>query len=158
MNIAEILYECPRDTKLYSSTFGELSLLYVLPSSLYPIYCKVIGSGSIVSFAEDGKRNITDAEPTLFPSKEQRDWSEFGVSDQATDQKQETELKPFDKVLVRDFDDRKWVCDFFEGIPTSSEYEYSCVLRGLVHQCIPYEGNENLLGTTNKPEVNNETN
>lgn len=158
MNIAEILYECPRDTKLYSSTFGELSLLYVLPSSLYPIYCKVIGSGSIVSFAEDGKRNITDAEPTLFPSKEQRDWSEFGVSDQATDQKQETELKPFDKVLVRDFDDRKWVCDFFEGIPTSSEYEYSCVLRGLVHQCIPYEGNEHLLGTKNKPEVNNETN
>lgn len=162
MNIAEILYECPRDTKLYSSLFGELSLLYVQPCSLYPIYCKVIRSGSTVSFTEDGKCNITDAEPTLFPSKEQRDWSEFGVSDQATDQatdqKQETELKPFDKVLVRDFDDRKWVCDFFEGIPTSSEYEYSCVLRGLVHQCIPYEGNENLLGTTNKPEVNNETN
>ncbi len=166
MNIAEILKDYPRGTSLYSSTFGELRLWYVLSCSLYPIYCKVISSGSIVSFAEDGKRNITDAEPTLFPSKEQRDWSEFGVSDRATDQatdqvtdqKQETELKPFDKVLVRDFDDRKWVCDFFEGIPTSSEYEYSCVLRGLVHQCIPYEGNEHLLGTTKKPEVNNETN
>lgn len=162
MNIAEILKDCPCGTKLYSSIFGELSLLCVLSCSLYPINCKVIRSGSIVSFTEDGKLHTADAEPTLFPSKDQRDWSKFGVSDQATDQatdqKQETELKPFDKVLVRDFDDRKWVCDFFEGIPTSSEYEYSCVLRGLVHQCIPYEGNENLLGTTNKPEVNNETN
>lgn len=82
MNIAEILYECPRDTKLYSSIFGELSLLYVLPSSLYPIYCKVIRSGNIVSFTEDGKLHTTDAEPTLFPSKEQRDWSKFGVTDQ----------------------------------------------------------------------------
>ena len=112
MNIAEILYECPRDTKLYSSIFGELSLLYVLPCSLYPIYCKVIRGGSIVSFAEDGKRNITDAEPTLFPSKEQRDWSKFGV----TDQKQKPKLKPFDKVLVRDVDDDEWVCDFFSHI------------------------------------------
>lgn len=144
MNIAEILKDYPRGTSLYSSTFGELRLWYVLSCSLYPIYCKVISSGSIVSFAEDGKRNITDAEPTLFPSKEQRDWSKFG----ATVRKQKTELKPFDKVLVRDFDDRKWVCDFFEGIPTSSAYEYSCVLRGLVHQCIPYnDDTKHLLGT-----------
>lgn len=150
MNIAEILKGCVVGTNLYNSMYGELSLLYVLSCSLYPIYCKVIRSGNTVSFTKDGKLHTTDAEPTLFPSKEQRDWSKFGVSDQATDQKQETELKPFDKVLVRDFDDRKWMCDFFEGIPTSSEYDYSCVLRGLVHQCIPYEGNEHLLGTKSK--------
>lgn len=155
MNIAKILEKCPSGTKLYSSIFGELSLLYVLPCSHYPIYCKVIGSGNIVSFAEDGKRNITDAEPTLFPSCDNRDWGKFNIPDQ---NKAERQLKPFDEVLVRDNDDSKWVCDFFEGIPTSSAYEYSCVLRGLVHQCIPYEGNEHLLGTINRPEVNNETN
>nr|DAR11348.1 MAG TPA: hypothetical protein [Caudoviricetes sp.] len=144
MNIAEILYECPRDTKLYSSIFGELSLLYVLPCSLYPIYCKVIRGGSIVSFAEDGKRNITDAEPTLFPSKEQRDWSKFGV----TDQKQKPKLKPFDKVLVRDVDDDEWVCDFFSHI---DERDLFYCAGTWFKQCIPYEGNEHLLGTTNKP-------
>lgn len=156
MNIAEILYECPSDTKLYSSTFGELSLLYVLPCSLYPIYCKVIRSGSTVSFTEDGKRNITDAEPTLFPSKEQRDWSEFGV----TDQKQKHELKPFDKVLVRDGDLDVWNCNIFNRIYEDGEYQciYQCIDYEYWKQCIPYVGNEHLLGTTNKPEVNNETN
>lgn len=144
MNIAEILYECPSDTKLYSSIFGELSLLYVLPCSLYPIYCKVIRSGSTVSFTEDGKRNITDAEPTLFPSKDQRDWSKFGVSDQES----KHQFKPFDKVLVRDGDDDEWACNFFSHIEEGNLYY--CVGTWF-KQCIPYEGNEHLLGTTNKP-------
>lgn len=149
MNIAEKLYECPSDTKLYSSIFGELSLLYVLPCSPYPIYCKVIRSGSTVSFTEDGKRNITDAEPTLFPSKEQRDWSEFGVSDQATDQESKHQFKPFDKVLVRDIDEDEWECSLFSHI--DEEDYYVCVGSWWL-QCIPYEGNEHLLGTKNKQQ------
>lgn len=155
MNIAEILYECPSDTKLYSSIFGELSLLYVLPCSPYPIYCKVIRSGSTVSFTEDGKRNITDAEPTLFPSKDQRDWSKFGVSDQVTDQESKHQFKPFDKVLVRDRDEQEWECNLFSHI--DEEGLYYCV-SSWWFQCIPYEGNEHLLGTKSKPEVNNEAN
>lgn len=155
MNIAEILKDCPCETKLYSSIFGELSLLYVLSCSLYPIYCKVIRSGSTVSFTEDGKRNITDAEPTLFPSKTQRDWSKFGVTDQTTDQttdqKQETELKPFDKVLVRDSDDCNWVCDIFSHLEEKEGGIFACIGTWW-RQCIPYEGNEHLLGTTNKQQ------
>lgn len=155
MNIAEILYECPSDTKLYSSIFGELSLLYVLPCSPYPIYCKVIRSGSTVSFTEDGKRNITDAEPTLFPSKDQRDWSKFGVSEQDTNTRPKPQFKPFEKVLVRDGDQNEWQCNFFSGM--DKENFYLCV-SARWEQCIPYEGNEHLLGTTIKPQVNNETN
>lgn len=146
MNIAEILYECPSDTKLYSSIFGELSLLYVLPCSPYPIYCKVIRSGSTVSFTEDGKRNITDAEPTLFPSKEQRDWSKFGVSDQES----KHQFKPFDKVLVRDSDHSKWECDIFSHFG-DEEGIFVCI-SDWWRQCIPYEGNEHLLGTTIKQQ------
>lgn len=149
MNIAEILKDYPRGTSLYSSTFGELRLWYVLSCSLYPIYCKVISSGSIVSFAEDGKRNITDAEPTLFPSKEQRDWSEFGVSDQVTDQESKHQFKPFDKVLVRDIDENEWECSLFSHI--DEEGYYVCVGSWWM-QCIPYEGNEHLLGTKNKQQ------
>lgn len=147
MNIAKILKNCPKGTKLYSPIFGELSLLYVLSCSLYPIYCKVIRSGSTVSFTEYGKRNITDAEPTLFPSKDQRDWSKFGANDQATDQKQKTEFKPFEKVLVRNCDIEKWKCNMFSHI----DGYYVC-FSSYWHQCIPYEGNEHLIGTTNKPE------
>lgn len=107
MNVAEILYECPSGTNLYSSIFGELSLLYVQPCSLNPIFCKVIRSGSTVSFTEDGKCSMTDAEHTLFPSKIQRDWSKFVVPDKV--------FKPFDKVLVRDSDEGLWKCDFFQS-------------------------------------------
>lgn len=156
MNIAEILRKCPKGTKLYSPVFGEVELMKVDYDEDYPITC-ITKNGVYDFFTSNGMLfcDYSDTECMLFPAKEQRDWSKFDIPDQ---NKAERQLKPFDEVLVRDFDDRKWVCDFFEGIPTSSEYEYSCVLRGLVHQCIPYEGNEHLLGTTNKPQVNNGTN
>lgn len=60
-------------------------------------------------------------------------------------------FKPFDKVLVRKDNLDFWTCSFFSHI--SSEYDaypYHCV-NGAVHaQCIPYEGNEHLLGTRKK--------
>lgn len=144
MNIAEILRKCPSGTRLYSPIYGELSLVNAVPGHIYPICCRT-RRGNAVDFTEDGLLNTTDAEPTLFPSKEQRDWSKFGVSDQ----KQEPELKPFDKVLVRDGDDDEWVCDFFSHIDERDLYY--CVGTWF-KQCIPYEGNEHLLGTKNKQQ------
>lgn len=145
MNIAEILKDCPKGTKLYSPIYGELSLLSVQLAFNYSICCRVVRSGNIVDFTKKGKMNPTDAEPTLFPSKDQRDWSKFGV----TDQESKHQFKPFDKVLVRDGDDNEWVCDFFSHIDERDLYY--CIGSWWV-QCIPYEGNEYLLGTTNKPE------
>ena len=61
------------------------------------------------------------------------------------DAPKEPEFKPFDRVLVRYDDDDEWGIDFFE----SYDYEhlwYRC-LSSYCHQCIPYEGNEHLLGT-----------
>lgn len=156
MNIAEILKDCPKGTKLYSPIYGELSLLSVQLAFNYPICCLVIRSGNFVDYMKDGKCSMTDAEPTLFPSKEQRDWSKFGVSDQVTDQESKHQFKPFDKVLVRDGDSDIWDCNIFNRIDEDGEYQ--CIDYEYWEQCIPYEGNEHLLGTTNKPEVNNETN
>lgn len=82
MNIAKILKDYPSGTGLYSPIFGELSLLSVQFASIYPICCRVIRSGSFVSFTKDGKNSTTDAEPTLFPSKDQRDWGKFDILDQ----------------------------------------------------------------------------
>lgn len=149
MNIAKILKGCPRGTLLYSPIFGELILVNVLLGLNYPICCRVIRSGNAVVFTEDGKSSKTDSEPTLFPSKEQRDWSEFNVNDQVAAKETKPQFKPFDKVLVRDFDEQKWRCNLFSRI-TEDGY-YDCV-RSWWLQCIPYEGNEHLLGTTNNPE------
>lgn len=59
------------------------------------------------------------------------------------------EFKPFDKVLVRDDNDSTWVCDFYSNV--HADCGFICVGE-LWQQCIPYEGNEHLLGTTDSPE------
>lgn len=64
-------------------------------------------------------------------------------------EKPEHQFKPFDKVLVRDLENEEWKADFFSRYYTDYRYDYECV-SGAYIQCIPYEGNEQLLGTTNK--------
>ena len=66
--------------------------------------------------------------------------------------KKEHEFHPFDKVLVRDFEDDKWEIGFFEKINDNSEaFPFSCLSENWTF-CIPYEGNEELLGTSNTPK------
>lgn len=144
MNIAKILRGCPSGTRLYSPIYGELILVNVQLGFNEPICCRVVRSGNVVDFAEDGKCNKTDAEPTLFPSKTQRDWGKFRVPEKSH------QFKPFDKVLVRNYDSARWKSDLFSYADIENRV-YVCV--GLSwRQCIQYEGNEHLLGTTNKPE------
>lgn len=61
-------------------------------------------------------------------------------------------FKPFDKVLVRDFEDEKWGIDFFEKInDDDEEFTFNCIFANWTF-CIPYEGNEELLDTSNSPK------
>ena len=56
-------------------------------------------------------------------------------------------FKPFDKVLIRVGNKSKWTCDFF-----SYYYKgFHCIGTDDWSQCIPFEGNEHLLGTTDMP-------
>lgn len=60
-----------------------------------------------------------------------------------------TTLKPFDKVLVRDTNEQMWVADFFSHKVEKQLGVYTFVCVGhYPDQCIPYEGNEHLLGKT----------
>lgn len=68
---------------------------------------------------------------------------------QIVDLKPKVELKPFDKVLVRDFSRDKWSISFFSF---KKEDCYVCINHCSWNQCIPYIGNESLLGTTNNVE------
>jgi len=60
----------------------------------------------------------------------------------------EHKFKPFDRVLVRDANDDVWRCQFYSH---RHGYLYVC-LNGVHTQCIPFAGNEVLLGTTDWPE------
>ena len=55
-------------------------------------------------------------------------------------------FKPFDKVLVRDWENQKWHCNIYSHYSCNSHYPNVCADGGYKF-CIPYEGNEHLLGT-----------
>lgn len=61
--------------------------------------------------------------------------------------KQKSPFKPFEKVLVRDSESDKWRCAFYSHFEPNGIYHYGTT-SGVYAICIPFEGNENLLGTT----------
>ena len=59
-------------------------------------------------------------------------------------------FKPFDKVLVRDRNSYNWRCAWFSHYDKTLPYPF--ITTGADYrQCIPFEGNEHLLGTTDMP-------
>lgn len=226
INIAEILKDCPKGTKLYSPLFGNVTLEEVDTSITVPI--KVIDSlNSYNCFTKTGLYyNRTNAECLLFPSSKMRNWTKFfkrgdvvikngggmaAVFDgwandtytefnttvnlycdnntgeeevcttllfrKATEEERnqfiekvehilkgkynpETlqvepvkpevpfNLKPFDKVLVRDDPNQKWTVDMFSYYNREdNDYPYICVGNHYCH-CLPYnEQTAHLVGT-----------
>lgn len=57
------------------------------------------------------------------------------------------EFKPFDKVLVKDAFEASWKTDIYLNYVENTHYHYRCT-TGHYGLCIPYEGNEYLLGKT----------
>ena len=70
---------------------------------------------------------------------------------QIVDLKPKIELKPFDKVLVRNRNTQRWDADLFGFKSDGVNFFYHCV-GGSWNFCIPYIGNESLLGTTKDAE------
>lgn len=61
-----------------------------------------------------------------------------------------TTLKPFEsKVLIRDYDDKIWIPAFWGKLLEDDFYCRYLTTNGCYKYCIPYKGNEYLLGTTN---------
>jgi hypothetical protein len=58
-------------------------------------------------------------------------------------------LIPFEsKVLVRDTNSQDWTGSFYSHYNIKDQYPFYCINYGRFKQCIPYEGNEHLLGKT----------
>lgn len=73
MNIAEILKNAPKGTKLYSPLFGEVEL-----KSVSDVMIEVRVGESTSTFYNDGSycKNYPGGECLLFPSKDKRNWDD----------------------------------------------------------------------------------
>ena len=72
INIAELLKDCPKGTKLYSPIFGEVYL-----DNIRPHLAIIVTTDKYKEeFLYDGRYGM-NGECMLFPSKDQRDWSKF---------------------------------------------------------------------------------
>ena len=83
VNLSKILRDCLKGTKLYSPLFGVVKFEEI--SEDWNFVCVRKGK-DIWTFTYDarflfGISNSKSAEIMLFPSKDQRDWSKFNVSD-----------------------------------------------------------------------------
>ena len=146
INLTKILEGCPKGTKLYSSSYGEVEF----ESIDYSLHCpiKVIGNVYyLYYFTKEGKL-VDTGECTLFPSKDQRDWSKFERfwDNPKVEKFDPNTLEPYDKVLVRNYNNRIWEPDFFGYI--KGDWVWS--LQTAYNQCIPYnEETKHLIGTKN---------
>ena len=146
LNLVEILKDCPRGTKLYSTVYGDVEFYKIdLDSdSTLKIYVK-IWAGVIVRFDDSGKLELScRGECTLFPSRDQRDWSKFNPKKTKFDPKT---LQPYMKVLVCNCDGDIWRCSIFSHIYGKDNLPSVCNGIGYKY-CIPYnDDTKHLVGT-----------
>ena len=147
LDLTKILEGCPIGTKLYSTIFGNVSLKEIVSDREYPI---IISQGiKTIPITKEGKYILYyDGECTLFPDKDQRDWSKFERfwDKPKVERFDPKTFQPFDKVLGRDTNDNCWIALFFGHIGKGS-HRAVCGYFSWT-QCIPYnEETKHLVGT-----------
>lgn len=143
INLCEILKDCPKGFEFYSSVYGKLfySHMYV-SSSASKIYFTHPNRRSImddtfiiIDYSWDGRLSYGEGECTLFPSKDQRDWSKF--------------LAPwYKKEPEHKFHVGQYITDgYVGGQITSIEDNYPCYkildFMGGINTTIPFTLQEN---------------
>lgn len=59
-------------------------------------------------------------------------------------------LKPFDRVLARNYFDYEWICEIFSHIDQEEPFHYVCIGK-VCRCCIPYnDETKHLVGTTDE--------
>lgn len=67
---------------------------------------------------------------------------------------EEQKFEPYQKVLVRDSDDHHWFATLasHKRDEEHTQFPYVTIAGVYYRHCIPYEGNEHLVGTTDTPK------
>lgn len=149
LNLTKILEGCPKGTEFYNSVYGKVRFIeFDFSNEKQPI--KVCTTDYFTfHITKDGKLNhYRDGECTLFPSKDQRDWSKFERfwDKPKVERFDVNTLQPFDKVLVRGKNGNTWRAEFYSHVDNG--FHLVICGCGLWKQCIPYnEETKHLVGT-----------
>ena len=164
IDLTKILKDCPVGWKFYSSVYGDVEFLEVLhdypirpfeqedrwclpdvQNRKYPIRLMVDSVDYYVS--REGRHRYSVGECTLFPSRDQRDWSKFTAPWYKNEKFDPKTLNPFDRVLVRNYKTTKWRCDHFSYF--DGDNYNPCIASCCSYTfCIPYnDDTKHLLGT-----------
>ena len=154
LNLTEILEGCPKGTRFYSIIYGEVEFDGIfdgIEEAPYEV-AFMTKRKTPITFTPSGKYiDSFDGECTIFPSRDQRDWSKFErFWDKPKVEKFDPHtLHPFDKILARDGDRHIWTCALLSHIDDLNE-EYKVITDGTCYTwCIPYnDETKHLVGTT----------
>ena len=150
IDLTKILEGCPDGTEFYSSVFGNVRFVKI---TLFNTIL-LMTTTTYKSVEKDGRLYYGVGECTLFPSKDQRDWSKFErfwdkpkAEEPMVEMFDENTLKPFDKVLVRNFIFDCWNAVTFSHI----NFKRQAVCCGISwEQCVPYNEKTKYLVNTNE--------
>lgn len=137
LNLINILKDCPIGTPLYSPLFGDVRLHYIGQSTVTVKLSDI----KTAHFLSNGKYFSDNPECMLFPSKENRDWSNFHPNGH--------KFQPRDWCLMRNIKERfpyTWrLCQFAYK---TDDGLYEAVGGHRYKECLPYNNlTKHLLGT-----------
>ena len=151
IDLTKILKDCPKGWEFYSSVLGEVEFVEICDDEKgeNPIWVKVGKLAYTTGFTKEGFYLKGKGECTLFPSKDQRDWSKFTAPWYKKGKFDPNTFQPFDRVLVRFNYNERWCCDFFSFIFEDEESKYPFIASDNAYKCcIPYnDDTKHLVGT-----------
>ena len=159
LDLTKILDGCPKGIEFYGTVYGELRFVKIDDSRTNnPIVMEDNFNGRWIYFTKTGRSIYNCGECTLFPSKDQRDWSKFERfwDKPKVERFDPKTFQPFDKVLAR-CTESEWMPTLFGVLidtdnkdplsPFENGERVVCVDIGY-HQCIPYnKETKHLVGT-----------
>lgn len=167
VDLTKILKNCPKGWEFYSSVYGEVKFLEISPSDQfhanekddasfmeefvkeldYPVKLQVNICEYRVTKAGEHQKGV--GECTLFPSKDQRDWSKFTAPWYKKEKFDPKTLNAFERVLCKNGLDM-WRCDLFSSYVGTYACPNVCI-SGSYTYCIPYNiKTMHLVGTTDE--------
>lgn len=140
------------DIVVYGKSVAICRKIYKHTLSFYVSLNEIFGLlfADEVKSSEEYRFATEEENQQLFSALEKEGKAWDSEHKMIVDIKKEHQFKPFEKVLVRDSYDDVWRASFFSHIKENDgRYVTTCVTWKF---CIPYIGNESLLGTTKDME------